>query len=231
MKSQIARPLLLLLGILCSETIRSQAVMENPLEYAALVEGNYAINKQISSEIKGQTETAVLQNTIAAEFKKIHDWEKKYSNYTQTVGGYASSLKAATYIYNDALRTFLTLGNLKRAMENNPQGIVATMSMNTLYLETATELVSVFTLLKDAVAKGGRENMLTGAERSETLWNINDKMDAFNKKLHRLYISIHYYTMLDVWNTYTVGMIERTPGTIARQAHERWKRAARVTCP
>lgn len=231
MKSQIVRPLLLVLGILYNGTIQAQAVMENPLEWAALAEGNEAINKQISSEIKGQTETAVLQNTIAAEFNKIHEWEKKYSSYTQTVGGYASSLKAATYIYDDALRAFLTLGNLKKAMENHPQGIVATMSMNTLYLETATELVSVFTLLKDAVAKGGRENMLTGAERSETLWNINDKMDAFNKKLHRLYISIHYYTMLDVWNSYTVGMIERTPGTIARQAHDRWKRAARVVCP
>lgn len=231
MKSQIVSPLLLLLGILYSGTTQAQAVMENPLEWAALAEGNEAINKQISSEIKGQTKTAVLQNTIAAEFNKIHEWEKKYSSYTQTVGGYASSLKAATYIYDDALRAFLTLGNLKRAMENNPQGIVATMSMNTLYLETATELISVFTLLKDAVAKGGRENMLTGAERSETLWNINDKMDAFNKKLHRLYISIHYYTMLDVWNSYTVGMIERTPGTIARQAHDRWKRAARVVCP
>lgn len=36
------------------------------------------------------------------------------------------------------------------------------MNMNNLYIETATELVSVFTLLNDAVAKGGTENMLTG---------------------------------------------------------------------
>ena len=38
---------------------------------------------------EGQTKTAVLQNTIAAEFNRIHEWERKYSDYLQTVEGYA----------------------------------------------------------------------------------------------------------------------------------------------
>lgn len=205
----------------------SAQVYQNPLEWMALGEGNEAINKKISSQIKGQTETAILQNSIAAEFKKIHEWEKKYSDYTKTVSGYASSLKAASCIYDDALRIFITLGNLKKACEENPQGIVASIPMTTLYLETATELVSMFTLIRNAVAKGGPTNMLTGAGRSETLWAINDKLEEFNKKIHRLYLSIRYYTLLDVWYNLSAGMIERTPGTIARQAHDRWRRAAK----
>lgn len=205
----------------------SAQVYQNPLEWMALGEGNEAINKKISSQIKGQMETAILQNSIAAEFKKIHEWEKKYSDYTKTVSGYASSLKAASCIYDDALRIFITLGNLKKACEENPQGIVASIPMNTLYLETATELVSTFTLIRNAVAKGGPTNMLTGAERSETLWAINDKLEEFNKKIHRLYLSIRYYTLLDVWYNLSAGMIERTPGAIARQAHDRWRRAAK----
>ena len=36
------------------------------------------------------------------------------------------------------------------------------MNMNNLYIETATELVSVFTLLNDAVAKGGTETCSRG---------------------------------------------------------------------
>ena len=95
--------------------------------------------------------------------------------------------------------------------------------MNNLYMETATELVSVFTLLKDAVAKGGKENMLTGAERSKTLWALNDKLSAFSKKLHRLYLSIRY------WNGVTAGMIDRSNGEIATQALSRWRRAGRMT--
>lgn len=227
MKLPIVRILLIVgLSMCLIENMQGQ-VYQNPLEWVATAEGNDAINKEISSQVKGQTETAVLQNTIAAQFTKIHEWEKKYSNYTKTASGYASSLKAASRIYDDALRIFVTLGNLKRACEDNPQGAVATIPMNTLYLETATELVSTFTLLRNAVAKGGETNMLTGAERSETLWAIYDKLEVFSKKIHQLYLSIRYYRMLDVWYNLSAGMIERTPGSIAQQAHERWRRAAR----
>ena len=127
---------------------------------------------------------------------------------------------------NDGVRIFLTLGKLGKAIRNNPQGIVASMSMNNLYIETATELVSVFTLLNDAVAKGGHENMLTGAERSKTLWALNDKLSAFSRKLHLLYLSIRYYTLNDVWNNVTAGMLDRNNGEAARMAMTRWRRAA-----
>ena len=70
--------------------------------------------------------------------------------------------------------------------------------------------------------------MLNGAERSEIMWAINDKLAAFNDKLHRLYLSISYYSMLDVWHDLTAGMIEQNNGAIAGQAYERWKRAARA---
>lgn len=127
------------------------------------------------------------------------------------------------------MRIFLTLGKLGKAVADNPQGIVAGMSMNNLYIETATELVSVFTLLNDAVAKGGTENMLTGAERSKTLWELNDKLSAFSRKLHLLYLSIRYYTLNDVWANVTAGMLDRSNGEAARMALTRWRRAAAVS--
>lgn len=239
--------------VLAIPSAHAQIVTANPLEWMALAEGNEAINGEIEKEIKGQTKTALLQNTIAAEFTKIHEWEKKYNSYLKTASGYASSLKACTYLYDDGVKIFITLCKMRKAINNNPQGIVATLSMNNLYMETATELVSVFTLLKDAVAKGGKENrrtserraelarailseeeedevnMLTGAERSKTLWALNDKLSAFSKKLHRLYLSIRYYTMTDVWNGVTAGMIDRSNGEIATQALSRWRRAGRMT--
>ena len=156
----------------------------------------------------------------------IHQWEKEYNSYLKTASGYASSLKACTHLYNDGVRIFLTLGKLGKAIKNNPQGIIASMSMNNLYIETATELVTVFTLLNDAVAKGGTENMLTGAERSKTLWALNDKLSAFSRKLHLLYLSIRYYTLNDVWNNVTAGMLDRDNGEVARLAMNRWRRAA-----
>ena len=218
--------LVALLAGLLPQAAKAQIAASNPLEWMALAEGNEVINGQIEKQIKGQTQTALLQNSIAAEFNRIHKWEKQYNSYLKTASGYASSLKACTHLYNDGVRIFITLGKLGKAIRNNPQGIIAGMSMNNLYIETATELVSVFTLLNEAVAKGGNENMLTGAERSKTLWALNDKLSAFSRKLHLLYLSIRYYTLSDLWNNVTAGMLDRNNGEAARMAMSRWRRAA-----
>lgn len=220
--------LLLLMSILWVQYAVSQYVQTNPLEWMALAEGNEAINGEIESQTDGQLRTAALQNTIAAEFNKIHEWERKYSSYLQTASGYASSLKAATTLYEDGVRIFISLGRLHKAVSDNPLGVIATLSMNNLYIETATELVTVYTLLRNAVATGGPQNMLTGAERSETMWALADKLGAFNKKLNKLCLSIRYYTMMDVWNNITSGMIDRDNSEIAHLALDRWKRAARA---
>lgn len=227
MKLQIVSWMMLFLLFGIQET-QAQYVQTNPLEWIALAEGNEAINGQVQSQTEGQTKTAVLQHTIAAEFNKIHEWERKYSSYLQTANGYASSLKAASTLYEDGVRIFITLGKLHNAINNNAQGLVATISMNNLYIETATELVTVYTLLRNAVATGGKQNMLTGAERSEMMWALSDKLGTFHKKLNRLYLSIRYYTMTDVWNNATAGMLERTPGEVAVMALGRWRRAAKV---
>lgn len=206
-------------------------VVANPLEWTALAEGNELINDQVKKETEGQLQTAALQNTIAAEFTKIHDWEKQYSNYLQKVDGYASTLKASTHLYTEGVRIFLSLTELKKSVESTPQGIVASMSMNNLYMETTTEMVSVYTLLKNAIAEGGVGNMLTGTERSQTLWALNDRLASFHKKLKRLCLSIRYYTFNDVWASATAGMIDRDNATIARQAKARWKRVAKSIHP
>jgi hypothetical protein len=229
MRNQIAKTVLLMLCLMAGMEAKAQLVVSNPLEWMALAEGNEMINDEIQGQISNQTKTAVLQNTIAAEFTKIHEWEQKYSAYLQTASGFASSLKASATLYEDGVRIFITLGKLRNAINSNPQGIVATMSMNNIYLETATELISVYTLLREAIAVGGSTNMLTGAERSQTLWALSDKLDSFSKKLHKLYLSIKYYTMTDVWNSVTAGMLDRDNATIAHEAHKRWIRAARMT--
>lgn len=224
------KKLLLLTAMLLSlGTVKGygQYVTSNPGEYVILEQGNNLINQTVKSEMKAQTATAVLQNTMAGEFTKMKQWEKDYNTYLKKADGYASALKAATHIYDDGLRILITLNKLRKATANNPQGVVATLDMNNLYMETTTEMLTCFTLLKDAVAKGGKEDMLTGAERSKTLWELEDKLSSFSHKLHQLYLSIRHYRMADVWNRATAGMIERSNGEIARQSLSHWKRHAR----
>ena len=119
-----------IIGIATASEAKAQLVSSNPLEWMALAEGNELINSEIEKQINGQTKTALLQNTMAAEFNQIHKWEKKYNSYLKSVNGYASSLKACTHLYDDGVKIFITLAKLKAAIANNPQGIVASMSMN-----------------------------------------------------------------------------------------------------
>lgn len=220
--------LLIVFMLFVTNELSAQIAASNPMEWTALAEGNEMLTSEIKKQINGQNKTATLQNTIAAEFTKIHEWEKKYNSYLKTANGYASSLKACTYLYDDGVRIFITLGKLRKAIQNNPQGIVASMSMNNLYMETATELLSVYTILKEAVSQGGKDNMLTGSERSKTLWELNDRLALFSRKLNLLYMSIRYYRISDVWDNATEGMVNRTNGDIAAQALKRWRRVATI---
>ena len=125
----------------------------------------------------------------------------------KTAEGYAKGLQAAATLYAQGVTTLRHLYEIIHAVGNNPQGVVATMSMNNLYAETASELIKVYNMLRNTLAVGGKANMLTGAERTEILWQVNDTMKDFNYKLRKLALSISYYTLTDVWNKATAGMI------------------------
>ena len=147
----------LILWVVSCQRGYCQIVTANPGEYTILATGNALINNTVKSETKAERETAVMQNAMAGEFTKMAEWERQYNSYLKMANGYASAIKAATHIYDDGVRILLTLNKLRQAATNNPQGIVATLDMNNLYMETVTEMVSVFTLLKNAVAKGGEK--------------------------------------------------------------------------
>ena len=89
---------------------------------------------------------------------------------------------------------------MRKAINNNPQGIVATLSMNNLYMETATELVSVFTLLKRCSRQRRQREHADWCGKEQDAVGTERQAECLQQKLHRLYLSIRYYTMTDVWN-------------------------------
>jgi len=218
----------IVLMVLVSLTASAQVSQSNPNQYVIIAEGQKLVNDQIGNQTNGQQKTAALQGAIAAEFTIIKGWEGKYNSYLKTVRGYAESLKAGTSIYAEGVQTLQHLFELKRAIGYNPVGMAATLSLNDLYLETASEFIKVYTTLKESIAKGGETNMLRGSERTEMLWELNDQLADLNRRLRQLAISIAYHNMMDVWNRYTAGLIDRDKGVIASEALDRWRRASEV---
>lgn len=220
---------LVLLQLFClvSLPLLGQGIVNNVSEHVAIKAGNESLNNMVTHQMKSQEKIAFEQNAIGAEFLQMKKWERKYNSYLKDVSGYASALKAATHAYSDGVRIFITLHKIRKVIQDNPQGVVATMSMNNLYMETFTEMVSAYELLKNAIAKGGPENMLTGSERSKTLWALEDKLKEFQKKLNHLYMSLRHYNLVHVWECATAGMIERDVSEIAGQSLRDWKKRAK----
>ena len=219
-------PTLVLAGI--SFSTFAQVGESNPSQYVAIAEGQTLVNNAVNSQTKGMQKTAALQGSMAAEFTMMKKWEQKYNSYLKTARGYADALKAGTSLYADGVETLRHLYKIRKAINANPTGIGATLAMNDLYLETTTEFIKTYRLLKVSIAKGGTDNMLTGAERTEMLWQLNDELARLNAKLRTLAISIAYHNFTDVWNQYTAGMVDKSHADIAHDAYDRWRRASTV---
>lgn len=230
MKSLIAIKKICLVGCLTTfcQLSFGQLNQTNPDQYVIISVSNKNINGSVSTQTKDLKEIAILQGTISGEFTAIKTWEKKYNSYLKTARGYTETMKAGTMLYIDGMRIIRSLIEVKNAADANTQGIIATAFMNNLYMETATEFIRTYRLLQTTVAKGGKDNMLNGAERNEMLWSLVEQMEALNKKLHTLAISIAYYNLTDVWRMATAGLVRKNHDVIAREAFDRWTRARRV---
>lgn len=211
--------------LLASSGTMGQTVEMNGTQIAAYESEGNMVNKAVSKQTSRMTETALLQSAIGTEYAYIKQWEGKYNSYLKTATGYAEALKGATSLYAEGVTTLRHLYEIQNAINNNPEGVLATVSMNNVYAEAATELIKTYRVLKYAIAVGTQNNMLTGAERTELLWQIDDELRLFNRKLRKMALSIAYYNMKDVWNRATQGMVDMDKGDIARQSFDRWKRA------
>ena len=209
--------------------VLAQVAESNPSQYVVIAEGQKLVNDAIESQTSGMQKTAALQGTIAAEFTMMKKWEGKYNAYLKTARGYAEAIKAGTTLYADGVETLRHLHEIQKAINANPVGIGATLAMNDLYLETATEFIKTYRLLKVSIAKGGTDNMMTGAERTEMLWELNDELANLNRKLRTLAVSIAYHNLTDVWNQATAGRVDKTHAQIASEAFDRWRRASEVS--
>ena len=197
----------------------------NPLEYAAIAGGEELIGNQIKKQSKAMAAIAVEQGAMTVANTKMKQWEQKYNSYLKTASGYASSIKAATSLYADGMQTLTALWEVHTACRINPQGIAASLSMNNLYLETATEFIRTYRALKNVIAKGGEDNMLNGAERTQMLWNLTNNLERLNRKLRLLSVSVTMHSLDDVWNRAITGKINKSNKVLAKESSKRMCRA------
>lgn len=227
--NRLLRCLVVVLTLLTSLDIRAQSMVEhNPGLVAAEIEGTTAIDIAVNTEIGLEGATIPYQTGMSAIFAQIKSWEGKYNSYLKTVNGFATGLKGFKTFMVNIMKTLICLKELKDAISANPQGVFASMGMTDIYLEVASEIVVSYEYFDKALAKGGTTNMLNGAERARVLNDANAMIVELNRKLHNMALSIAYFNMVDVWRRITAGMSVKSHADIAKEAGERFYRAAKA---
>lgn len=181
------------------------------------------VNKTLKKQSDVIAETAATEQTMAVEFSQMTKWQRDYYRYLKTVEGYAEKLQQGVTLYADGVELLHNVHLLRKAIRINPEGIAATISMNSVYSEVATEMVKVYHLLRYTVAKGGSGNMISGAERTRLVWMLEEEIERLNDKVKKMAASIRFYRLIDVWNMATTGIIKKDIKHIADDAHDRWK--------
>lgn len=224
MRTTISAFMFLNLGLSYAQSVTA----EHPIQYGIILMATDSLKQEVNDQIRAQNEIAIKATDMSVKFSVMEGWEDKYNAYLKKVDGYASALKAGTTLYSEGVRTLYFVNQLRKAVSKNPQGLFATAALSNLYVDVAADLFKTFRLLQMCVARGGEMNMMTGAERTEMLWMLDDTIHDLNKKLQRLSISISYFTLGDVKDAYLAKIIRPDHTTVAGQALNRWQRAAEV---
>ncbi len=201
------------------------ATTSNPGEYVAIITGEDLINNKISSQTKSREKEAGIQAELSASTTAIRNWEQQYNAYLKQADGYAQRTVACCQLYLEGVQTLTALWEVYAAQKINPQGVFATLSMNNLYMETATQFIKTYRSLKKVCAKGTDTNMLNGAERTQLIWLLERDLEQLNAKLRRLAVSISVFSFEDVWNRAIAGKIDKSNGMLALEARNRMRRA------
>ena len=212
------------------QVIRAQSIVASyPDQYPIIaVEGGKVISEAGKNTMRmGEI---IAEQHIAAQMLTILDkWNQEYNDYLKDPTSLAGSIRLGSTLYSQGAILLENIYLLKKAIQSNPEGLAATVPMNNLYMETATTAIKCCKTLKVACTKGGSDNMLTGAERVELLWQLAADMRELNKKIKKTAISIAYYTLTDVWWKATEGMIDYDHKTIARRCLNKWSTAVGIS--
>ena len=209
--------------------VSAQTNVNNTEEWVLIRVGNALINEQVDKQTKKMQAVATLQAAIAGEFLVMKGWEAKYNAYLKKAQGYAENIAAASTIYADGMEVLRNIYEIRKAIAANPEGIGATVAMNNIYVEVTAQFIETFNNLENVVKGGGKEHMLTGAERTQLLWSLSDNLRELNRRLRQMAISIAYHNMTDVWNKITSMGATRSHGQIAQEAFSRMTRAVQVS--
>lgn len=231
MKSQTVKSIFLSAVALLTHSVTASAQTEHTyklLDEVAMTEYEIhqdLLNKTYSKEVASESAIALSERAIAVEFDRISEWKAKYNSYLKTAEGLGSALNAAYHIFYEGSRLLRSILEIRESVKDDPEGALASVSMQDIYIETFGELLSLYESIRTAVSAGGKDSMLTGEQRLSIMWDIEKHLDALSDKFHRLSLVMRQCSFLSNWNHTVIATIPLDKGKIATMSMKDWSDA------
>lgn len=235
MKSRTVECLLMTVAALLLNSMAADAQVET--HTYVLVDGAAAfeyelhqdlLNKTFAKEAASESAVALSERAIAVEFDRISEWKAKYNSYLKTAEGLGSALNAAYHIFYEGSRLLRSILEIRESVKDDPEGALASVSMQDIYIETFGELLSLYESIRTAVSAGGKDSMLTGEQRLSIMWDIEKHLDALSDKFHRLSLVMRQCSLLSNWNHTVIATIPLDKGKIAEMSMKDWSDALKA---
>lgn len=212
--------------LLAGHTVSGQSLNNNyPDQHLIIATHGDEVLDQSSKNTGKMAAVNVELHTVAQMTTMLEKWQAEYNAYLKDSTGLASSIKLGSTLYAQGAVLMQNIFLLKKAITRHPEGLAASIPMNNLYMETGALAIRCYNTLNKVITKGGKDNMLTGAERTQLLWDLAGEMQELNDRVRKTAISIAYYELTDVWHQAIQGMYEKDHTQIANESLERWTRA------
>lgn len=146
---------------LATVSARAQSVTASyPKQHAIiLIEGD-EVTKQMDKNIgKLRGEVAELDNT-AKETTKWEKWQSEFIEYLENAQALAETMRIGNQLYMQGAVLVRNIFLLKKAIAQAPEGIVASLPMNNLYMETVATAIKCNRTLK-VILNGGTAGTAT----------------------------------------------------------------------
>ena len=214
-----------------SQITSAQEILSHPDQYVAIGAGSARLNGTISSQTKKETAIAAEQTAMIAMLEQIKRWQRSYNSYLQNAEGYASAVKAGSSLYGHGILLLENIVMLKNVASNShgAEGLISTGAMSELYGQTAAQMIKTYRILRFTIAKGTKKNMLTGSQRTELLWMLDDELAKLNKMLREASIMVASYNLTDVFKKYVACKLPKNKNQLGRECLKSWRNAGKAT--
>lgn len=189
MKSLITKiGILLTLCLGSINTLTAQAFNVDPLLAGAVKHAGDQEKKALDKINEEQSKIRNLQTVATAQLKKIEDIQRKSYEYLSNISAGVQNAYDIKRSYELTKSIVSLCGELKRAVVDNPQGLITTVIATKYVSQITKEVAETYSYIVNISLN--KKTLLNSAERLEITWRVRTRLTNIHQRIYGLIYKI-----------------------------------------